>query len=271
MDFSKILICVDMDGTLLNDQKEIGKRDYTAIKRFISDGGNFTIATGRMQEKIRKYTDILMPTVPVIVCNGTALYDIKNEKYVKERFLPDRAKKVIDYIYNKYPSTAIEIYKDYVMYNTRENEAFNWHREMENFPINEKNYNHIPFPWVKAIFTQSNDETTVIANDLKNSQYFNEFSFTRSDRYFYEILPFGTSKGAMLKELTKYCGLDIKKTIAVGDNENDIELIREAGLGVAMENASDYVKSFADIITITNNEGGIAHIIDMLYSQKINL
>ena len=86
----------------------------------------------------------------------------------------------------------------------------------------------------------------------------------RSERILYEILPKGISKGVALCKMADLFGIDVNRTIAVGDYNNDVSMIKAAKLGFAVSNAVDEAKSVADYITVSNNESAIAVIIDGL-------
>lgn len=86
----------------------------------------------------------------------------------------------------------------------------------------------------------------------------------RSERILYEILPKGISKGAALCKMADLLGIDKNRTIAVGDYNNDVSMVKAAKLGFAVSNAVDEAKSVADYITVSNNESAIAVIIDGL-------
>ena len=90
------------------------------------------------------------------------------------------------------------------------------------------------------------------------------FDFIRSERTLYEILPKGANKGTALCKMAELLGIKQERTIAVGDYNNDISMIKAAGAGFAVANAVDEVKAVADHITVSNNESAIAAIVDRL-------
>lgn len=91
-----------------------------------------------------------------------------------------------------------------------------------------------------------------------------EFDFICSERSLYEILPKGTSKGNALCKMAELLSIHIKKTIAVGDYYNDVSMIKVAGVGFAVSNATAPAKEAADYLTVANEENAIAFIIDGL-------
>ena len=88
------------------------------------------------------------------------------------------------------------------------------------------------------------------------------FSIYRSEPFFLEILPRGIDKAQSLARLLEILGLDKERMIACGDGYNDLTMIKFAGLGVAMENAVLPVRKAADYITMSNNDDGIAHVVE---------
>jgi len=82
-----------------------------------------------------------------------------------------------------------------------------------------------------------------------------------------EIVPLGVQKAEALRHLTVILGLDLSKVAAIGDGINDIEMLTEAGLGIAMGNAPEAVKSVADWVTGTNNEAGVAQAVQRLFQE----
>ena len=97
------------------------------------------------------------------------------------------------------------------------------------------------------------------------------FDFIRSEKTIYEILPKGASKGAALPHIARAACVDMKRTVAVGDFDNDVSMLKAAGVGIAVENASEAAKRAADRITVSNEEHAIARIIRDLDAGQIVL
>ena len=93
----------------------------------------------------------------------------------------------------------------------------------------------------------------------------NVFSGVRSQPVIYEAMPLGTTKATALSRLAEILKIDSSEIMAMGDANNDIEMLQFAGLGIAMGNASDYVKSLADAVTASNEEDGVARAIVEIY------
>ena len=96
---------------------------------------------------------------------------------------------------------------------------------------------------------------------LKNHPMAHLFDFVQSEKHLYEILPKGVDKGLGLRKLTECLGCDMEKTVAVGDFDNDVSLVKEADIGYAVANAEEVVKEVADRITVPCQDHAIAKII----------
>ena len=133
-------------------------------------------------------------------------------------------------------------------------------------------YRDINVPLAKIVFGDKNPENKAKLERLLSSHPLAEkFELISSEKTLFEILPRGVNKGSVLPKLCDNLGIDLRKTIAIGDYDNDIPMISAAGLGVAVANACDGAKAVADLITVSNEEHAIAKIIYDLESGKICL
>ena len=136
----------------------------------------------------------------------------------------------------------------------------------------ECHYEDVAEPTLKVVFGHDDaEQITALARFLSSHPKAHLFDFIRSERTLYEILPKGASKGTALRKMTELFGIDISKTIAVGDYNNDISMLETAGAGFAVANAVPEVKAVADYTTVSNNDGAISAIVDMLDCGKLSL
>ena len=112
----------------------------------------------------------------------------------------------------------------------------------------------------KVISILPEDRRAEVYGEL-SEKYGNRFDITCSARVLVEASPYGDNKGEALKFLADYYKIPIEKTVAAGDNLNDLSMIRAAGVGCAVGNADILVKQAADFVSVSNNEGAIAQII----------
>ena len=114
----------------------------------------------------------------------------------------------------------------------------------------------------KVLFGDHREERLMKVKALLDAHpRYADFDYIRSEHSLYEILPKGISKGAVLPRLAEHLGLDMKRTVAVGDYNNDISMLKAAGVGIAVSNATEEAKAAADLVTVSNEEHAIAKII----------
>ena len=128
-------------------------------------------------------------------------------------------------------------------------------RKVENFA------EYVDFPVVKFLLLDDGDYLALVEPKVK-AALGRDYSVYRSEPYFLEVLPKGIDKAASLERLLTRLDMTKGEMIACGDGYNDLSMIQYAGLGVAMENAVLPVKNAADYVTLSNNDDGVAHVIE---------
>lgn len=270
--FDGILICTDLDGTLIGSDQRISKENLDAIEYFKSEGGAFTFITGRVPTTAKALYEEVRPNVPIGCLNGGAIFDHLKGEYVWLSALCDGAFDVIDFVAENMPDIGIQINTPYNIYFSCNNESTEYFRSLTGVPNLEKHYRDMDEPITKVLFSSLEDERILaLAELLKTHPSYEGFDFIRSEATLYELLPKGNSKGAVMSRLVKYLGFDMNRTIAVGDYDNDVSMIRAAKIGFAVANACDSAKKAADRITVSNDEHAIAKIISELDSGDIIL
>ena len=260
--FEGILICTDLDGTLLKGDKTVSKENLRAIEYFESEGGRFTFITGRMPFYAKATYDVIRPNAPVGCVNGGGIYDYKEGKYLWTCELERSCLELVEYIDNNVEGIGIQVSTFDKAYFSRENAAMQRFRKVTGVENLVKYYYDVNEPIAKILFADMREESLLRVQDLLlNHPRANEFDFIRSEKTLYEILPKGMSKGSVLKRLSGILGIDMKRTVAIGDFNNDISMIRAADIGIAVDNANDEVKAAADHITVDNEHHAIAKII----------
>ncbi|MBO5883756.1 MAG: HAD family phosphatase [Clostridia bacterium] len=268
--FEGILICTDLDGTLLQDDKSVAPKDLEAIEYFKSEGGAFTIVTGRLPYFIGDIVDRVRPNAPVGCGNGEAVYDFESKKYLHTVLLDRSSLELVDYVMEHIDGLGMHINTYEEILFCRENESMEIFRRLTGVPNITCDYNTYDGEIAKIVFGDTREEAIRLLDKLLTTHgRADEFDFIRSEKMLYEILPKGTNKGASLLKIAEILGIDRKNTIAVGDYFNDIPMIKEAGVGIAVGNARTLVKEAADIVTVSNSENAMARIIEDIDSGKI--
>ncbi len=259
--FDGILICTDLDGTLLQTDKSISKQNKDAINYFMENGGLFTFVTGRMPFAASSFYEELHPNAPIGCVNGGALFDFSTDKYVWKRELDERALEIVESVAEK-TDVGIQVNTFEHIYCCRDNEGMKEFFRRVNTPKLEKHWRDVELPIAKVLFAETDGEKMENLISLLASHPLScEFDFVRSEKILYEILPKGISKGVSVEKLCEHCGISRTRTISVGDYDNDIEMLKASALGIAVANASEGARAVADVVTVSNNDHAIAKII----------
>ncbi len=263
--FDGILFCTDLDGTLFRNDYTISKENMDAIRYFKSEGGLFTFITGRVPMTARSIYHTVRPNAPCGCVNGAGIYDFQKETYLWQAKLPESGLELIEYIDRTLPAMGIQINTANNIYFSKQSLAMEWFRRATGVLNIMRHYRDIPEPILKVLFVHEDDklldETIRLLNEHPKAK---EFDFIRSEKTMYEMLPKVGGKGQVLERMAGLLGIDMRRTVAVGNYENDISMIQKAGVGYAVENAINAVKEAADRITVSNQEHAIAKIISDL-------
>ncbi len=268
--FDGILLCTDLDGTLLTEDKRVSDENKRAIEYFKSEGGYFTFITGRITYGARLMLEYVQPNIPIVCFNGAGIYDFDKDELIWGRYLDKDAAKVLEYVESRMDIGIVVCIDDSVRL-CKINKWVEKYFMDENPPFEKIDYRNITEPWKKVLMMLDSDDMNKIKKIIADSEFADTYDYTQSSPNYYEILPKGATKGTGLLRLAELTGIDRNKIIAVGDNENDMSMFNIAKIGVAVSNASDDVKAAADIITVSNEQHAIAQIISDLDNNIITV
>lgn len=260
--FDGILICTDLDGTLYKNDKTISKENKEAIEYFKGEGGLFTFVTGRMPYYSKQAYRAVAPNAPFGCVNGGGVYDGATGKYVWSMPVADGIFELIEGVDRAFDRVGIQVCTFDNTYFSKENEVTVRFRRETGLPNLPRHYRDVTEPVAKVLFcTEREEELLAVERTLLSHPMADRFDFVRSERTLFEILPKGVSKGLSIEKLTECLGIDRGKTVAVGDYDNDVPMLRAAGLGIAVANACPAAKEAADAVTVSNEEHAVARLI----------
>lgn len=268
---SEVYIVSDLDDTLLNDNHELSTENRKAIEEYIDLGGNFSIATGRHISSVKRLN--IPMTKPAILFNGSVIYDYKNDSILWQKPLDDTAITLINDILRVFPGVGLEVATLNGDYLIAHNKSTAQHIEIENLHPhiwNNKPLEDIPDSFQKIIVEWEPDQLAIIYAFLEEKKKSTEFPFNFNFTYpeMIEIIDKNSNKGIALYEFSKLCDTSIDGIIAIGDNQNDFDFVKNAGFGIAVANAHDTIKSCADCICQENNQHIMVSILENLKKDK---
>jgi len=269
------LVCIDMDGTLLNSKHKVSNASKEAIIKANNMGVKIVISTGRMYSDAEFFSNLIGVKAPVIALNGAIIKEKDENEVIYKSILEEKLiAKLLD-IFRNYkinptfytPQGAycgslfikgfIEILKlKKIMSRDSKIKYTKGVRQWNKVFESEKNN------IVKCeIMHRDKDKLKKVRAEI---QKINGIEIVSSSKYNIEITSSGVSKGKAVEILASYYNLKREEIIAIGDSENDLSMIEFAGMGVAMGNATDMVKGKSNFITDTNDNEGVAKAIKKL-------
>ena len=273
------MIGLDMDGTLLTTEKELTEHTREVLREAIDRGVVVLPATGRpltgIPEEVLKFPGVRY----AVASNGARIVDLKESRVLYEDLVPYETGRRVLEICSRYDS-MLEIYYDGGGYAEEEKlkhlDEYVPRLPMARYiassrrPVADVRAMHeerkAPTDKVQALF-RTTEECKKAWKEVEKEIPDIEITGALSNNI--EVNAKGVNKGRGLMILGELLGIHREEIMAVGDGSNDIVMLREAGLGVAMENATDEVKAAADVITLSNDQEGAAAAIEKYVLQAL--
>ncbi|AOR24548.1 Cof-type HAD-IIB family hydrolase [Clostridium taeniosporum] len=267
------LVCIDMDGTLLNGHSNISDRNKEALKKAVNKGVQIAISTGRIFASADYFAGLIGIKTDLISCNGAYIKNRSTNEVIYSNTLTDEQVLKIHDTIKDHNFKIIYYTHDTAIVDSKfpENHTYNITNKLVSddkkikFFIESdiskilKNYSN---KIIKVICIDNSENKNTLLNVKNNLLKFSDIETVSSGDNNFEVMQKGVSKGNAAKILSEKLGIKQDEVICIGDNENDLSMIKFAGLGVAMGNGSDIVKKSANYITDTNTNDGVAKAIE---------
>ena len=267
--FDGILICTDLDGTLYKNDKTISEENKAAIEYFKGEGGYFTFITGRMPYYSDKAYNDVNPNALIGCINGGAIYDGVEKEYIWKKALSQDVLELVECVDAHFPEVGIKLCCFDNVYVAKENAATGHITASKGVIQIPCDYHGFDKPIGKVMFsTDKAEEIEGMKKLLAGHKKSAEFTLVHSEPTLFEILPKGINKGFALQKLAECLNISIDRTIAIGDYDNDAPMLKAAGAGIAVSNASQAALDAARFVTVSNEEHAIARIISDLENGK---
>ncbi|WAM32146.1 Cof-type HAD-IIB family hydrolase [Caldicellulosiruptor naganoensis] len=262
------LVATDLDDSLLSKDLKIPEKNLKAIEFLKQNNVILILASGRPYPSVKKIAYDLDNFYPIITYQGALVYDPKtDQKLYGCEIQPDDAKDLIRLA--KEENIHVHIYIDNIWYIEGFNEKVEYYRNLTGLePVRVDNFlEFVDRPVTKVLFFDEHERLKKLRDNLP-SEFLKKFNIMFSKPFFLEFTDINVSKGNALKFLAEYYNIKKEEIMAIGDGDNDISMIEYAGIGVAVENATEKLKQVADFVTLSCDEGGFAHAIEKVFNVK---
>lgn len=266
MDYSKVALFTDLDGTLFNSESRVSERNKDAIRRFTEQGGSFGISTGRGPVNAKH----MLPGVELngwsVVLNGAEAYNYAEEATAFRTYLNKRAaESLMAWVIREFPEVNIMLCtEDWLLFPSDPAYENRWfvdsHQPMDIVSLEGAKC----FNWLKLLFCAPGRILEQIRDYGAEHRIEGILESIYTNPVYLEYMPPRVNKGKCLQRLRKVPELQGRTFVAVGDYTNDLELLQEADVAVAVANALPEVKQVADHVICSNDEDAIAYLIDVL-------
>lgn len=258
------LVAMDLDDTLLRDDWTLSPRVVDAIQKARKKGVKVTLATGRMAISTRPYVQQLGLDVPVITYHGALVQQVLSGEILFRRVIPSAlASEIVQDVLERGFHAQIYL-RDRVIVQ----ELNKWSQEyarIASVAIEQEDLVTLlaqePEGVEKILLMADEQDLDRLAPEL-NERFGDRVHLAKSKAFFLEMTDIAVNKGVALAALADRFGIAQEEIMAIGDSFNDLEMIKYAGLGVAMGNARPEIQALADVVTATNEEDGVAEAIE---------
>ena len=268
------LLVLDVDGTLLNDEREISKRTLAALLKVQQMGVRIVLASGRP-------TYGLMPLAKtlelgnyggfVLSYNGCQIIKAQNGEILFERRINPE---MLPYLEKKARKNGFAIFTyhdDTLITDSPDNEYIKNEALLNNLKIIKEDEfsTAIDFAPCKCMLVSDKEKALIGLEQHGEKRLAGTLDAFRSEPYFLEVVPCGVNKANTLGALLEHLGVTREEVIAVGDGVCDVTMLQLAGMGVAMGHSQDSVKVCADYVTASNEEDGVALAVEKLILAEV--
>lgn len=273
--FEGVLLASDFDNTLIYTEDALrtgtsipalspGNRE--ALEYFIKNGGRFVVSTGRALAAFERYAGKLPINAPCVVCNGAAIYDFQAGKYLETALLDDTALRRGQSAMDAFPSLACEVYHvENTIHVVRPNGITRRHQHMTHVDVEEKpSLKNVPLPLGKLLFEDEHPVLKRVLAFFHQKEWNDEYELIFSSPFFLEMTRKGANKGGMVNLLAKRLHIAPENVYCVGDQANDLPMLKVAAEGFAPANCIGAVRDSGVTLVSDARKDAMADIVSIL-------
>jgi Cof subfamily protein (haloacid dehalogenase superfamily) len=255
------LLVTDVDGTLLPPDRQVLPSVREAVRLARARGVRVCLATGRMWRSVRPYAEAVAADSPAVLFNGAVVYDFARGQVLERHTLDPHAARAALEVLRDFPDLRPHVFTLEAVYVDRLDAVSRAYQERDGIHAEEVDdlVDRLPPEPVKVLVVGEPRRLSELDSALAVRAPGLRRVFSEPD--FLELLPAGVSKATGLRALCRALGVGLGEVVAVGDNPNDLEMVQEAGLGIAVANAHPVLKQAARFVTSSEGGEAIAEVV----------
>lgn len=274
--FTGLLLASDYDNTLTYTEEAlrlcqpmppVPDANQEAIRYFMSEGGIFSVATGRAKPAFERVAADVPMNGPTILFNGAAIYDFPAGRYLRTAFLPECIRDHVRQLSQLMPDLTYEIYHDdNSIHVVNPNEITARHLHLTHTPSQQiASLDQAPSPISKLLFEEEPQRLRQLEEAIRAQDWSREYEVVASAVNLLEITARGANKGGMVRRLAELLGIRQENVACVGDHANDISMLNWAGMAFAPANALPQVLALPQVHRLPDcRDNAIAALIQVL-------
>ncbi len=251
------LVATDIDGTILNENGDCSNGVRNCITKMQEKGIKVVIVTGRMYAGAKQVAEKLNLKDAIVSYQGGLIKKdcVSNETLYETCIPKDDAKLVLDWA--KQNNIHINLYINDILYVENNNEIIQKYATRQNLEYKVCNFNDLELGNINKILAINYNDADIVTSWVKECQQkFSHLYIIKSTPYFCEFSTQKATKACAVNFLKEYYNVNDDEVLAIGDQDNDIELLKAGGISIAMGNGTEELKKYADYITDTVENDG---------------
>lgn len=270
------LLVLDVDGTLLNNAKEITKRTLSALLKIQQMGVRIVLASGRPSYglmQVAKTLELGNYGGFILSYNGCQIINAQNGEILFERRINPEMLPYLEKKARKNGFALFTYHDNLILTNDSENEHVLDEAGLNDLVVIEEEEfsTAIDFAPCKCMLVSDDEAALVALEEHWKKRLSGVLDVFRSEPYFLEVVPCSVDKANTLGALLEHLGVKREEVMAIGDGTCDVAMLQLAGMGVAMGQAPDSVKVCADYITASNEEDGVAAAVEKMILSEARI
>ena len=273
--FTGVLLASDFDNTLIYTETclhsglpipPLSEKNREALTYFMEEGGLFSMATGRALAAFAPVAPLIPMNAPCVVCNGAAIYDWRRQEYLEFSLLDGVARERAQAALDAFPSVAVEAYHiDNVIHAVHPNTFTRQHEHLTHVETEEcPTMADVPLPLGKLLFEEERPMLERVAAFFREKGWAEDYELIHSGDHLLEMTRRGANKGGMVLRLAERLGVSREHLYCVGDEANDISMLKAAARGFAPANCTAEVRRCGATIVSDAEHSALADVVAIL-------